>query len=319
MADDRIVLLRQKLRDPKTTAQQKQNIKTRIKFLKSSNQKAQKQAKKAERRDGQGVLRDARQAAKTAEKALNLDPLGRVEAGRSEEIADLLDQERALSDPFSDAYAGRRSDETRDFMNRYNDSTQGYNSQETEALRESRRRETERGFQSGRAALARGQNNARTSSTARAAQLAELSKAYGQQSADAETDIFLRGADEKQRRLEGYGSAVKGAEADEFNRANQALANYKATLGGAEANELNRSQINLGQEAAERAAQVSGTMGILGIQEARRNAEQQNQLIREGYRSNENIAGKTNSGWGSNAYADELDRLAEELEAQRNS
>lgn len=314
MAD--IQALRQRLRDPKTPDSQKVRIRNRIKFLKSNVKKANKQVTRERR--GEGVLKDARQAQKTAEKVLPLDPLGRVDEARSEEVQDVLDQERALSDPFSDAYVGNRSGQLKDFMNRYEDSTQGYDTKELNALREARRRETDRGFQSGRAALMRGQNAVRLGSTQRAAQLAELAKTYGQQSTDAENDIFLRSADEKQRRLEGYGNTLQGVEASEFDKANQALANYKATLGGAEANELDRAKINLGQEAADRAAKVGGVMGILGIQEARRNAEQQNKLIREGYASNERIAGKSSSGssGGSNAYADELEKLAEELAAR---
>lgn len=310
MADARLDLLRQKLRDPKTTAQQKVDIRIRLKFLQSQNKKEQKQASREKR--GEGLLKDARQAAKTAEKALNLDPLGRVNADRSEEMQDILDQERSLSDPFNDAYVGRRSGQMQDFISRYSDSTQGYDSKENEALRDARRRETDRGFQSGRAALARGQNNARTSSTARGAQLAELARSYGTQSADAENDIFMTSANEKQRRLEGLGNIIGGVESTESDRSNTALANYKSSLQGAEVNELGKQNINLGQEAAERAAQVGGTMGILGIQEARRNAEEQNKLIREGYASNERIS--NNHKPTGNPYADELDKLIAERE-----
>jgi hypothetical protein len=316
MADDKIIALRERLRTPGITEAQKASIKTRIKFLNSQVKKQEKQVKRELR--GENVLKDARQAGKTAEKALDLSPLSRLDATRSEEIENLINQQNALSDPNSEAFAGRRSGQLQDFVSRYQGSTQGYDSSELEALRESRRREMDRGFQSGRAALARGQNNARTSSTAKSAQLAELASQFGIQNADAENDLFMASANEQQRRLEGFGNTIGNIEQNEFDRSDKALANYRSVLEGARADELGRQQVNLGQEAAERAAKVSGTMGILGIQEARRNAEQQNQLVREGYKSNEAIAGKANSGQSSsNAYADELDAIRKEIEAQR--
>lgn len=265
---------------------------------------------KIKRRTGLG--KDLKQATKLAKKFLPSDPFMKADASRSSGIQDLIDQSRALSDPFSAGYAGRRSKEQGNYLSRLLDSSQGYDSNEMTALREARRNEMERGFQSGRASLARGQNNYRLGATQRAAQLAELAQGYGRDSAQAENELVSKFADEKQRRLNEYGTALTGAEGNEFNRGQQALNNYRDTLQTAEANEYDKFKFNAGQEAADRAQTTAGKLGILGIQEARRNAAEQNALIREGYKSNERISGRSGGGSGQ-SMADAIAGLRDEL------
>lgn len=264
--------------------------------------------RRSNRKLARTLRQDLRTASRLADNQLDTSSLSRVDASRTQDVANLLNQYQATSDPFSSAYAGRRSGQLKDFLSRYEASTQGYDNQELNALREQRRRGLERGFQSGRAGLARSQGNYRLGATQRAAQMADLARSYGQQSADAENDLFIQSEAEKQRRLEGYGSAVQDVEGTEFERGDKALANYRDALETARANELEREKINLGQESADRLAKESGKLGMLGIIESRRNARRQNKLIREGYRSNERIAGSNNSS--QNAYADALSELA---------
>lgn len=259
-----------------------------------------------------GLKKDIKKAQNLADKFLPTDPLGRVDATRSNEVQNLLNQYQSQSDPFSAAFAGKRSTDVQDFLGRYKDSTLGYDSNELNALRDQRRRGIDRGFQSGKAALQRGQSF-RLGDTQKSAQLAELAQSYGQSSADAENDIFVKSADEKQKRLEGYGTALQGAENTEYTKGQSALQNYKDTLNTANADQLEREKINLGQEAADRSGQVAATFGILGIQEARRNAKMQNQLIRDGYKSNERISRPQNAQPPGQSYSDALNAYADEL------
>lgn len=289
------------------------NMKQNVATTTSSAKKPD--AKKADnKKPGRtGLKKDLKGAKNLAEQFLNLSPLGRVDASRSNEVQNLLNQYQSQSDPFSASFAGKRSGDVNDFLSRYKDSTLGYDSNELTALREQRRRGIDRGFESGRAGLQRGQSF-RMGDTQKSAQLAELAKSYGQNSADAENDIFIKSADEKQKRLEGYGTALQGAENTEYTKGQSALENYKNTLNTANADQLEREKINLGQEATDRAGQSAGIFGILGIQEARRNAKMQNKLIREGYRSNENIAGKNKQiAAPGQSYSDALNQLADEL------
>lgn len=290
---------------------------------KKGKKKGKKKKGKASGKLYKKLSKDLSKAKSIAEKNFDLSDLSRVDDTRPGEVSDVLAQQKALSDPFSPAYVGQRSDQLRGHVGRLQDALQGYDSRELQALREARRRETERGFQSGQAALARGQGNLRVGSTQKAAQLADLARGYGQQSADAENDLFIQGAAEKRRANTEYGDVVRGYESDEFGRSQQALKAYQDNLGTARADELARQKINLGQEATDRASQSAAALGILGIKEARQNAKRQNKLIREGYASNERISqsgsgqtGQTSQQAGS-SLAEELAKLAEENNPNR--
>lgn len=285
---------------PKTAVSKKKDTKPKNKPKQKA--KLQKSYKK--------LGKDLASAGKLADKYLDLDPLSQVDASRTAETQNMLNNYNALSDPTSAAYAGARTPEMADFMNRYQASTQGYDSRELEALREQRRREVDRGFQSGRAALARQQNYGGVGGASRGAQMLELAKSYGQAGADAENDLFVRGADEKQRRLEGYGTMASGLGEQEFQRGQLARDSYADALRQSQQDQLERQKINLGQEAASKAIKTGGMFGILGIGEQRKNARQQNKLIREV--NNANRRPSSGGGGGANAYAEALNQIAEE-------
>lgn len=274
-----------------------------------------KKKKSASKPKGDGLYKgigaDLAKASRQANRALDLGPLSTVDASRSNETQNILNQLRAISDPNSASYAGRRSDEMTNFMGRLQDLTQGYDSQEMNALRSENRREMEKGFQTGTQALQRGQSVARTGSTQRGAQLLNLAKAYGEQSAAAENDLFVKGAQEKRRAIDEYGRVLNQNETNEYSRGTDALSRYSDTLRGADSDQFGRQKFNAGQEAASRALKQGGTMGILAIGESRRNAKEQNNLIRQGYSSNERIAGINASAAQRNAELQALlDRYA---------
>lgn len=221
------------------------------------------------------IAKDLKKSGKVAEENFDLSPLGKLDEGRDEEGQALLDRLDAQMN------APQRSDDMADFLARSKDASSGYNSQELEAMREQRRREIERGQQSGRASLERGQNNYRTGATQRAAQLFELSKNYGQQSADAENDLFVRGADEQYKRMNDYGKTLSAIESGEWTRQQEAQTGYRDYLGKLQQDEMNAQKFNLSQELADRNLEASSKMGIMGILDSRKNAKQQNKIMQD--------------------------------------
>ena len=276
--------------------------------------------KKGKGKVGKGLKKlgkDIGDAKSIAGKHFDLSPLSQVDAGRSNETTNHLNNLSSLSDPHSAAYAGGRTGEMKDFMGRLNESTQGYDSRELNALRESRRRETDRGFQSGRAALDRQQNNYRTGATSRGAQALELAKTYGQQSADAENDLFIAGADEKQKRLESYGTMASSQGELEHLRGERARDAYGREMGLAQDREFDKNKLNLGQEAASKAIVSAGTYGVLGMAESRKESKKANKLARDlAARSGSGGSGGSGGG-GSNAIADAQNARADELDPKK--
>lgn len=257
------------------------------------------------------VGKDLGKAKEVANEFLPIQELPGIDASRPAETSNFLNSLQALADPTFASYAGARNPEMTAYLNRLNESTAGYDSQELNALREQRRRELERGFQSGRASLASGQNRDRVGGVSRSAQLMELAKDYGAQSAAAENDLFVKGADEKQKRLESYGNALSGELENEFNRGNLAQQTYGQQLQNAQQLELDKQKVNLGQAAANQATQSAGILGIMGIGESRRNARRQNRLMRQ---MNRRTGRGPSSGSGGNqAYADQLNQIAEDV------
>lgn len=255
--------------------------------------------------------RDIDQSRRIAERTLDLSPLSRVDASRSTETQNLLNMLNAQADPRMGGYAGGRSQDVADWLARMKESTQGYDSNEYNALRESKTAGLNQGFQTGRATLMRGQANSGAGSTARSAQLLDLARSFGRDRATAENDIYLKSADEKQKRLQTYGTELQSTETTEFDRGQSAQKNYADTLGAAQTSELGRAKINLGQEAASRSARASGILGVLQTLEARRNAKEQNAIAREQIGASKSNAAAAASG--SSAYADALDALAKDL------
>jgi hypothetical protein len=221
------------------------------------------------------IGKDLDKSGKLAAEQFDLSPLGRLDEGRGDEQTALLDRLQA------EMNAPQRSDAMADFLARAQDASSGYSSQELEGLREQRRREIERGQQSGRASLERGQNNYRTGATQRAAQLFELSKNYGQQSADAENDLFVRGADEQYKRLGDYGNTLTSIEKGEYDREQAGMAGYRDYLGKLQQDQENAQKFNLEQELRDRDLQASSKMGIMGILDSRKNAKQQNKIMKD--------------------------------------
>lgn len=277
---------------------------------------AQRRRRDNQRRRGdrlaRGIKQDLTKAGNIAQNLLPTDPLPTIDATRQSETQNMLNSLQALADPSFGSYAGARAPEMMSYLDRLNESTRGYDSRETTALREQRRREMERGFQTGRAALARGQNQARVGGVSRSAQLMNLASQYGAQSAAAENDLIANFANEKQRRLETYGDSLRQARQNEFDRGQIARESYADALRNSQLDEFEKQKVNLGQAAANQAIQSAGILGVAGMMDARRNSRRQNKLMRDIYGQRQQT-GRT--GGGSNtSYADELDKIANDVQ-----
>lgn len=253
------------------------------------------------------LAQDMAKAKSVSENVLPSTSLPTVDASRSQEIQNLLNQFQSLSDPSSSGYAGKRSDEMTDYVSRLKAGLGGYDSQELNALRAQRLSGMDQGFQSGRATLMRGQNGLGTNQ--RGAQLAELAKNFGIARAGAENQLFVQGAEEKQRRLKDYGNVITDLGTNEYNRAQDALKNYATSLNSARSDELDRQKINLRQEAATRATQVGSVLGTLSLAETRRNNQSQNRLMRQAISKGRPVSTNTIGAPQSNPYADAMDKL----------
>lgn len=242
--------------------------------------------------------KDLRDAGSIARKNLPLTPLPRLDTGRSNETQNLLNLFSAYADPTKGSYAGARSSQMQDAVGRSIAGLDGYTAQENQGMREQMARDTNQNFMTGRAQLMRGQANARTGSTQRAAQLLELTKSYGNTRANLEQDLFVKNADEKQRRLDAYRNFLGGLEQQEYGRGREARTDLGNLSNSTWERELGTSKFNIEQEGRDRASQVSGILGTLGILDARRNARKQNQLMREQMQSNERVASRSGSGGG---------------------
>lgn len=279
---------------------------------KSRPKKGRPNAGKKVAKEYKDIGRDLGSASQIANKYLDLDPLSQIDASRPGETQDMLNNFSALADPTSAAYAGRRTGEMRDFMGRLRASTQGYDSRELDALREQRSQQMARDFQSGRASLMRGQSSGQNA-TSRSAQLLDLTKAHNQATTTAANDLFVQGADEKQKRLETYGQAVQDVGQQEFDRGQLARETYAQSLRDAQQDTFEKQKVNLGQEAASKAIQTGGVMGMLGIGESRKAAKQQNKLVRD---LNAQRGSGGGGGGGNAAIAELLNQRADELQGR---
>jgi hypothetical protein len=145
---------------------------------------------------------------RTAEDAAILSKM-EAATNRSGETQSLIDQA-----------AGRvgRTAETRGFIDRMNAATEGFNSAENQAMLEQQMRGINQGFQQGQQRIAQNAGKMGIRGGTLAALASRNQKAAGRAEAQARQDLFVRNADEKQRRLVQYGDAVSGAESAEQGR-----------------------------------------------------------------------------------------------------
>ncbi len=185
--------------------------------------------------------------------------LGRLGEERSADELDAISRLQRAADS-----AGVRSADISDLLARRKAGLAGYDAPEMQGMRESMGREITRGGATAASELRRAQGASRTRGAAASAQAANLQRSLQQSRADLEQDLFVKNADERQRRLAEYENSLRGVEGEEFSRgqsARQDLVNQYNYQGGLD---QYRKEYNLGQQANEIAGRAGAETGGIG-------------------------------------------------------
>ena len=185
--------------------------------------------------------------------------LGRLGTDRSPDELDAIERLKAAADK-----ATTRSGDVSDLLGRRKAGLEGYDAPEMQGMREAMGREITRGGATAAAELRRAQGVARTRGAGAAAQAANLQRSLQQGRTDLEQDLFVKNADEKQRRLAEYENSLRGIEGEEFGRGQatrQDLINQYNYQGGVD---QYRNEYNLGQQANEIAGRIGAETGGIG-------------------------------------------------------
>lgn len=241
------------------------------KFGLSPEQKAAKQAAKKQKADAGAVKKllgpDARGAKVLSDRFFQDGSLGRVEENRTGEVQDVLDKSKALEELYR---TQPRSAEQQDIVARRKAGLEGYTSEELQGQREAANRESYDAYKGRLGELTSRQASSGFSGPAQAGAQAFLERDLARGLARSEQDLFIKNADERQKRLGEYGDVVSGLESEEYNRRRGTLQDYEGYLSKAREDELTRRQENLDRIAAENAGKVSTYFGGLGAGQARR-------------------------------------------------
>ena len=221
--------------------------------------------------------------------------------GRSAEQQTQLDRFNAIQGQYSD---GGRSDAMSGALTRYEGFLEGYSGQEGQAMREQAERGLNRQYNTqARAVEAAGRRN-RLSGAAQSAQLGDLNQLTMQAQGDIETDLAVRGADERRRALDAYAGRLSQQEADEYQRQFDTITAAGDYLTGQEDREYDRRRgamsdryealdriqererdaqiFNAQQGAAELAGRYGTYLEFLGLQQQREQQRAANQQNRRG-------------------------------------
>ncbi len=169
-----------------------------------------------------------------------------------------------------------RPDAVQEYLDRYRSSLEGYTAPEMQAQREQAQRGIDTQYQTGLSQLAKQQARSGVRGAAAGAAARNMDRARMGEQQNLEQGLFVRNADERQRRLGEYATRLEGARTDE----------------------LNRRQINLDQIAGERAGNLSTYFNTIGLAQQRQGADRDYQLNRQML----NIAKKRARGGGSPNY-----------------
>lgn len=182
---------------------------------------------------------------------------------------------------FAEGSLGRVNEErpaaVQDYINRYQAGLEGYSSPELQAQREQAQRGIDTQYQTGLAQLAKAQARGGVRGAAAGAAQRNMNRARMGEQQNLEQDIFVRNADEKQRRLGEYARSLEGARADE----------------------LDRRKFNLEQGASERAGGMGTFFESLKLGQQRQGADRDYQLNRRML----DIARRQSRGGGSPNYS----------------
>lgn len=179
----------------------------------------------------------------------------------------------------NEAFAGRHSADIMDIINRFRSGLDGYTAAENTGFRES----AERGLDSTLATqlynTQRDQARSGVRGAAANAQAVGMRNERQRQGRELDQEIFIKNADEKQDRLKTYADFQRTADADAFDRGQQAIQNYETTLGNARNSAFEIGKFNIGQDEKTQSRDVGTQLGLTGLIGTRRSAKRQDKII----------------------------------------
>lgn len=221
--------------------------------------------------------------------------------GRTSEQQAQIDRMNAIAGQYE---GGGRSGEMSDALSRYQNLLQGYSGEEGQAMREQAERGLSRAYNTSARAIQSAARRNRLSGAAQTAQLGDLSQQQMQSQGDIETDLAVRGADERRRALDAYsarlgdqeaaeyqrqlesaqasGAYLTGQEDRDFSRMREAQDARLAALRGMEGDTRSAREFNAAQQAAELAGRYGTYFQSLGVKDARRESRLSHRENREG-------------------------------------
>lgn len=202
---------------------------------------------------------DYEQGLERGQKEFGQGMLGRIDAARSQEVGDILQQYKNLSQGSGASYDPL-------IQRSQNIMQQGYSAPELAALRESRLRNVLRAQQEQQRALAGRQAQMGLRGGVAGAQYSDLLGAQGRDRLQAEQELMLQQVarqDQAAKELQGLFGTKQAAQ-------QAGLGAYSQALGGARADELARQQYNIAQQNKEALGRLSTGLAEMGLGGAER-------------------------------------------------
>ena len=218
-----------------------------------------------------------------------LNTYGKDAEGRG--IYTTPEQQAALAryKQFSDQYAdGGRSADTQDLISRYKAGLEGYSSAESQGFREQAQRGIDQQMKTQLGQLRTTQARGGVRGASAAAQQANLDRMRMGEQQTLEQDLFVRNADEKQRRLQAYGDTLRGVEGEEYGRKMQTQQAYQQSLTGQEDRNRESERYDLETAAAEKSGMLNSVLTAADLGQQERRFRSQLDLAREALRRNRN-------------------------------
>ena len=178
-------------------------------------------------------------------------------------------EQRGVSNRYknvADQYAsGAPSADVQDIIGRYKSGLEGYSSQELTGMREQAMRgvDSQYATSSRRASMARAANGVR--GPAAMAQQSQMDRERINAQSNMEQDLFVKNADEKQRRLGNYTNVVGNAENLAYQRRNESLGNYGDSLAATRSDDVATKGYNDQKLADEKAGSYGTYFGALNV------------------------------------------------------
>lgn len=234
--------------------------------------RVQKHQNNRQGRRERGLVQDLDAAQRVAERYGMLDPLGRIDAGRSSEIADLISGRQRMVDQ-----ASQRDPAEERLRAMMEGGLGGLTAEENTALREGAQSEVDRNFASQLRALA-GYSGQRGLAGLSQAGINDLSANRLDAQRNLERDILIKNIDIQNERRKAYGDYLDALVSGEFDRASKARADLEQLTVSARNDELQRELYNQEQGRREADLRSSALFGTAGILANRRNTARALQL-----------------------------------------